>query len=228
MFVWHLSAGVFRLSCSLLISVVCIPVLPRPRHLKGLFRSPLSCNRPNYSQSTKTCFWPPEVITSPTCYICYIYSYHGEKGIGMWVRWKSSTMLFHLSLALLSKPESKTTASEDLVCLKVKLLQSLTPPSRQIFWGLVYWSGDWNSTHPVSCSSHILLKIWIKVPKTEMTEGKTFIKSPDFGTVYTTLCTASSTTNSITSGVLLKYGTVNICQCIWFCEASKKYHLTSF
>jgi len=42
MFVWRLSAGVFRLSCSLLISVVCIPVLPRPRRLKGLFRSPLS------------------------------------------------------------------------------------------------------------------------------------------------------------------------------------------
>ena len=75
MFVWRLSAGVFRLSCSLLISVVCIPVLPRPRRLKGLFRSPLSCNHPNYSQRTKTCFWPPEVITSPTCYICYIYSY---------------------------------------------------------------------------------------------------------------------------------------------------------
>jgi len=40
------SGGVFRLSCSLLISVVCIPVLPRPSHLKGLFRSPLSCNHP--------------------------------------------------------------------------------------------------------------------------------------------------------------------------------------
>ena len=82
MFVWRLSAGVFRLSCSLLISVVCIPVLPRPRRLKGLFRSPLFCNRPNYSQRTKTCFWPPEVITSPTCYICYIYSYQYSSSYG--------------------------------------------------------------------------------------------------------------------------------------------------
>jgi len=45
--------GALRSSCSLLISVVCILVLPRH---KGLFRSPLSYNRPNYSQRTKTCF----------------------------------------------------------------------------------------------------------------------------------------------------------------------------
>jgi len=83
MFVWRLSviSGVFRLSCSLFLSVVCTPVLPRPRRLKGLFRSPFSCNRPNYSQRTKTHFGCAmiltlEVITSPTCYICYMYSYH--------------------------------------------------------------------------------------------------------------------------------------------------------
>ena len=84
MFVWRLSVigGVFRLSCSLLISVVCIPVLPRPRCLLGLFRSPLSCNCPIPIIHKEPrlvfvvqWFWPPEVITSPTWYICYIYSY---------------------------------------------------------------------------------------------------------------------------------------------------------
>jgi len=60
-----------------------ILVLQRPSRLKGLFRIPLSCNRPVpiiHKEPRLVLvvqwFWPPEVITSPTCYICYIYSYH--------------------------------------------------------------------------------------------------------------------------------------------------------
>lgn len=59
-----------------------------------------------------------------------------------------------------------------------------------------------------------------------MTEGKTFIKSLDFGAAYSSLHTASSTMNLIMSGVL-KYSMVNIFQRSWFC-AVFKYHLTSF
>lgn len=113
-------------------------------------------------------------------------------------------MLLHLCLAFLRKPGSKTMASEDLLCLKVKLLQSLSTRKQ----GDILRSGntDLGIEIPptVSCSSHILLRIWTKVPKTEMTEGKTFIKSPDFGTPYFSFCTASSTTNLVVSGVLLK------------------------
>jgi len=58
------SGGVFRLSCSLFISVVCIPVLPRPSRLKGLFRSLLFYNHPNYSQRTKTCFGCARILTT--------------------------------------------------------------------------------------------------------------------------------------------------------------------
>ena len=42
--------------CSLLISVVCASALPRRSCLKGLFRSLLPYNLPNYWQRTKTCF----------------------------------------------------------------------------------------------------------------------------------------------------------------------------
>ena len=82
MSVWRLSVigRVFRLSCSLLISVVCIP-----RCLMGLFRSPLYCNCPVpiIHKETRLVlvvqrFWPPEVITSPTCYICYIFQLSKE------------------------------------------------------------------------------------------------------------------------------------------------------
>ena len=75
-------SGVFRLSCSLLISAVGIPVLPRPSCLRILFRNPLSCTRPvpiTHKEPRLVWvvpwFWPPEVRTSPTCYIGYIHSY---------------------------------------------------------------------------------------------------------------------------------------------------------
>ena len=64
--------GVFRLSCSLLISVACIPVLPRPRRLMGLFRSPLSCNCPSYSQRIKTCFGCAMILTTGSDNIPYM------------------------------------------------------------------------------------------------------------------------------------------------------------
>jgi len=52
--------GVLRSCCSLLISVVCIPVLPRPS-LKGLFRSLLFYSHPSYSQ--RTCFGCAVILT---------------------------------------------------------------------------------------------------------------------------------------------------------------------
>ena len=58
------SLGVLRSSCSLLISVVCIPALPKPSRLKELFGSLLSYNCPNYSQRTKTCFGSAMILMS--------------------------------------------------------------------------------------------------------------------------------------------------------------------
>ena len=49
---------------------------PQAQVPKGIIQESLVLQPSQYSQRTKTCFWPPEVITSPTCYICYIYSYH--------------------------------------------------------------------------------------------------------------------------------------------------------
>lgn len=77
--------------------------------------------------------------------------------------------------------------------------------------------------------SHILLRIWTKVIKTEMSEGKAFICFPDFERAFFfSFITLSSTEDSITSGVLLKDCMVKICQHSWFYAASKKYILTSF
>ena len=55
--------GVLRSSCSLLISAVCIPALPKPS-LKGLFSSLISYKHPNYSQKTKTCFGCAMILTT--------------------------------------------------------------------------------------------------------------------------------------------------------------------
>ena len=46
---------------------------PKAQTPKGIIQESLVLQPSQYSQRTKTCFWPPEVITSPTCYICYSY-----------------------------------------------------------------------------------------------------------------------------------------------------------
>ena len=59
---------------------------PKAQPLKGIIQESLTLqpSRPNYSQRTKIVlvvqwFWPPEVVTSPTWCICYIYSYQYNK-----------------------------------------------------------------------------------------------------------------------------------------------------
>lgn len=110
--------------------------------------------------------------------------------------------------------------SELLLDFKVKLLQRLSTPKMAdiLRSGIPIW-GEIPPT--VSHRPHLLWRIWTKVSKTEMTEGKTILKKSPNVPLYT----ASGTTNLTMFGILLNH---RICQHSWFCTASKMYHLASF
>lgn len=73
----------------------------------------------------------------------------------MQVRQKSSTMLLYLGLASLSKHETKTIASEDLLCLKVNLLQSLSTLKQAdiLRSGILIWGVKFHLQSPVAPTS---------------------------------------------------------------------------
>lgn len=82
--------------------------------------------------------------------------------------------------AISEQASKQKIISEPLFCFKVKLLQRLSTSklagilrSGILIWGLKFYLQS-------AILLRILWRIWTKVSKTEMTEGKTFIKSPDF------------------------------------------------
>ena len=87
------SLGVLRSSCSPLISVVCISVLPRPS-LKGVFRSLLFYNVPIIHRA-KTCFGGAVILTTWSDNIpCMLHLLHSQ--VSIWTL--NSLPIYNLSL----------------------------------------------------------------------------------------------------------------------------------